>query len=134
MPRELAPWCAGDVWRGAAIVLGPEAIASVEPLYASLSSHGSLQARLRGAIVHIKAISRLTRPVLEAMIACHRVAIARGLVPAAAGDPYALDDERMSVKVEADASGLLVKLSCDSVDDARRVLDNMCGSSCPPPL
>jgi hypothetical protein len=133
MPPELARWCTGDLWRGAAVVLGPETIASVEPLYANLSSHGSWQARLRGAIVHVKPGAGVTREMLEAMIECHRQAVARGLVRASAGDPYALDSERMSVKVDADASGLEIRLSCDSIDDAKRVLGDLCISSCPPP-
>jgi hypothetical protein len=131
MPVGLSPLCAGDVWRGSAVVLGPEVIESVEPLYANLSSHGSLQARLRGAIVHVKPVAGLTPNVLEAMIDCHRLAIARGIVAASDNDPYALDEDRMSVKVELDPSGLIVKLGCDDINDAKRVLADLCISSCP---
>jgi hypothetical protein len=133
LPAGLSSLCAGDVWRGSAVVLGPEAIAYVEPLYANLSSHGSLQARLRGAIVHVKPVAGLTQEVLTAMIACHREALARGLIPSVASDPYGLDEDRMSVKVELDPSGLLVKLGCDSVDDAKQVLADVCVSACPSP-
>jgi hypothetical protein len=129
----LSPWCAAEVWRGSAVVLGPDVIEYVEPLYAYLSSHGSAQARLRGAIVHIKPVAGLTQNALAAMIACHRQAIARGFVPASEIDPYALDEDRMNVKVELDPSGLMVKLSCGSIDDAKRVLADLCIGSCPPP-
>jgi hypothetical protein len=134
MPAALASWCPGDVWRAAAVVLGRESITSVEPLYAHLSSHGSWEARLRGAVVHVKPVAGLTRDTLEAMIACHRQAIAHGILPALDTDPYALDADRLSVRVDEDAAGLSISLSSNSVDDAKRVLANVCASSCPQPL
>jgi hypothetical protein len=129
-PAGVSEMCSGDIWRGAPLVLGPEAVAEVEPLYANLSSHGSWQARLRGAIVHFRPVAGLTRESLQAIIWCHRDAVARGLVPRLDSDPYALPLERMSVKVESDASGLVAKLGCDDIDDAKAVLARACFASC----
>jgi hypothetical protein len=130
LPPAEAALCRGDVWRGAAVVLGPEAVRGVEPLYATLSSHGSWQPRLRGATIRLRPIAGVDEGLLAAMIDCHRRALADGVTPPVAGDPYGLPDERMRVEVEAEASGLVVQLSCDDLDDAKRVLARACAFGC----
>jgi hypothetical protein len=130
VPLSVSSTCSGDLSRGATIVLGPEAIAEVEPLYAGLASHGSWSSRLRGATIHFRPIVGLSEQTLEALIWCHRDAIAKGIVPALANDPYALPAERMQVKVESDGAGLMAKLSCDDIEDAKAVLARFCGLSC----
>ncbi len=136
-PSEVPPGtsalCRGDVWRGSTVVLGPEAVRGVEPLYASLSSHGSWQPRLRGATIRLRAMAGVDESLLASMIACHRRALADGVTPPVPGDPYGLSDERMRVKVESDGGGLVVHLSCDEIDDAKRVLARACAFGCSAP-
>jgi hypothetical protein len=130
IPASVSSYCSNDLWRSAPIVLGAETIADVEPLYATLSSHGSWLSRLRGATIRFRPVAGLTEDALEALIWCHRDAVAKGLVPTLASDPYALPEDRMSVKIERDGAGLVAKLSCDDIDDAKAVLARSCMMGC----
>ncbi len=102
----------------------PSSVESVEPSYAFVPSTASdHEARLRGALLHVRPIAGFSREALARGLECHEANVALGRTPPFADDPYTLPDRWLSIDVDSDGDGFAVHVRADDFRDAGRVLE-----------
>jgi hypothetical protein len=122
--RELEPKCRGTSDEGAAAWLSPAAIDSVEPAYSYVTGGpNGRDARLRGARLHLRPVSGLSREALSRVLECHQMRATLAPATARADDPYVLPERWLSIDVDSAGDGFLVAVRTDDLGDARRVLE-----------
>jgi hypothetical protein len=121
--HELEPRCARFSDEAIARALAPALVESVEPAYSYVSS-GPIdrQARLRGARVHLRPVSDMSRESLERSLECHQARVVIGTAKELVSDPYVLPGRWVDLDTDSEGDGFVVVIKADAVSDARDVL------------
>jgi hypothetical protein len=116
--------CRGYADRGAASLLSPGAVDSVEPAISHVQS-GPMdpEARLRGARIHVRPLAGLAKESLQRTLECHEAAVALGTTPPLEDDPYILPSQWLDIDVDSEGDGFVVSVRTDDIATARQVLE-----------
>jgi hypothetical protein len=121
--REIEPKCKGYSEEKEGQVVSARIIDSVEPAYSYVhSGAGSREARLCGARIHVRPLPGLSRESLQRGLECHQAAVALGMSPAQADDPYVLPDKWLDIDVDSEGDGFVAQPRIDAFEDAKEVL------------
>jgi hypothetical protein len=121
--REVSPRCQGFTEEAAAPLLSATAIDTVEPAYSYVQSGpGNRQARLRGALVHLRPIATSSRESIARSLECHQSRVVLGATTPSADEPYALAGQWLDIDVDSTRDGFVVQVGSDDVPTAREVL------------
>ena len=122
--REMAPRCEGFTEEGAAPLLSPAVVDTVEPAYSYVQSGpGDRQARLRGARIHVRPIAALSRESIARSLECHESRFLLATTPPVADDPYSLPGQWLDIDVDSERDGFIVQVATDDLPAAREVLE-----------
>ncbi len=122
--RELAPKCSAQSDSGSLFATSPALVESVEPAYSFVASGPvDRQARLRGARLHLRPTTGLSRESLQRSLECHEGNVLLGRASELVDDPFVLPDVWLDILAESEGDGYVVTVRTESLDDARRVLD-----------
>jgi hypothetical protein len=122
--RAISPKCASISEDKVASFASPSEIDSVEPGYSYVASTATNhEARLRGALVHLRPIEGVSKEKLARGLECHQARVILGSAPPFPDDPYVLPDRWLSLDVDSEGDGFAVQIRADKFPDARRVLD-----------
>jgi hypothetical protein len=102
----------------------PSAIDSVEPAYTFVpSTASSREARLRGALIHLKPVTTMSREAMVRGFECHEARVTLGSAPPFADDPYVLPNHWLDIDVDSEGDGFAVQIRAETFKDAQRVLE-----------
>jgi hypothetical protein len=120
--RELAPKCSGlPAGDG---LLAPALVESVEPAYSYVSSGPvDRQARLRGARIHLRPTSGLSRESFQRTAECHEASVLLGRAGEMRDDPYVLPNAWLDISVDSEGDGFVASARTEGRDDANQVLE-----------
>jgi hypothetical protein len=115
--------CRGRVDPGAALLLAPAAIDSVEPSYVYVPSGPvSPEARLRGARLHVRPAPGVSQESLARGLECHEAAVVLGAASASADDPFVAEGRWVEVLVASEGDGFVVDVRASELPVAKAVL------------
>jgi hypothetical protein len=122
--RELAAKCSGAPAGEGVQALTPSLIESVEPAYSYVSSGPvDRQARLRGALIHLRPTANLSRESLQRSLECHEAHALLGSTGVPVDDPYVLPNAWLDISAESEGDGFIVLVRTENLDDAKLVLE-----------
>lgn len=121
--REVSPHCQGFTEEAAGPLLSATAIDAVEPAYFHVQSGpGDRQARLRGALIHLRPVATSSRESIARSLECHQSRVVLGATPASVDEPYAFPGQWLDIDVDSTRDGFVVQVGSDDVSTARDVL------------
>ncbi len=123
--HEVEPKCKASSEAAAATLMAPAVIERVEPDNAIVPSGNDRRANLMGARMYLlpaaghgQAPEEITRS-----LECHQVRAILGQIEVRDDDPYVLPDRWLDIDTHSEGDGFSVRVTIDSIADARRVLD-----------
>jgi hypothetical protein len=133
--RAVEPKCVSISDTKVASLASPASIESVEPSYSFVPSTGTdHEARLRGALLHVRPVAGLSKEALARGLECHEARVTLGRATPFVDDPYTLADHWLSIDVDSEGDGFAVNVRADDFRSAGRVLERakLFASSAPP--
>jgi hypothetical protein len=133
--RAVEPKCASISDVKVASLASPSSIESVEASYSFVPSTATdHEARLRGALIHVRPVAGMSKEALARGLECHEAKVTLGRAPSFTDDPYTLPDHWLSIDVDSDGDGFAVNVRADDFRDAGRVLERakLFAASAPP--
>jgi hypothetical protein len=122
--RAVLPKCATLSEDKVASFASSSTVDSVEPGYSFVASTATdHEARLRGALIHLRPYEGMTKEKLTRGLECHQARVTLGLAPPLPDDPYVLPNRWLSVDVNSDGDSFGVQVRADTFPDAQRVLE-----------
>lgn len=120
---EMEPKCRGLSETDVAPLLSTQAVEAVEPSIARVKS-GPMdrEARMRGALLHVRPLPGVSREGLTRGLECHQVRVVLGQVPPTTDDPYVLPGRWLDIDTDSVGDGFVVRVETDEPADAREVL------------
>src|SRR5580692_5012606 len=121
--KALIPKCGSVSEEKLASFASPSAIDSVEPGYSFVSSTATNhEARLRGALIHLRPVEGMTKEKMARGLECHEARVTLGSARPFPDDPYVLPNSWLSIDVDSDGDAFSVQVRADKFPDAQRVL------------
>jgi hypothetical protein len=104
-------------------VTTPSLVESVEPAYSYVASGPiNREARLRGALIHLRPVAGLSRETLQRSLECHQAHVALGTAPSRDADPYFLPDVWLDIDADSEGDGFTVAVRTTAFENARDIL------------
>ena len=105
------------------LLLSASLVEKVEPAIAHVAS-GPIQdeARLRGALIHLRPAPGLTREVLQRVVECHEVHVVLGTERELPYDPYTLPGKWLEIAADSEGDGFSVSVQTEEFATAQQVL------------
>jgi hypothetical protein len=123
---------AGEVARRCAVfsedavgpLVAPASVEAVEPAYTYIASGSAeREARLRGALIHLRPGPAMSRESIQRALECHQAHVVLGAASARDDDPYVLPGAWLDIDADSDGDGFVVAVRSDALGDARGVLE-----------
>jgi predicted methyltransferase len=123
--QEVEPKCKGSAEAGAATLIAPALVERVEPENAIVPSGNDRRANLMGARMYLlPAASHGQGPEeITRSLECHQMRAILGQIEVRDDDPYVLPDRWLDINTHSEGDGFSVRVTTDSIADAKRVLD-----------
>jgi hypothetical protein len=123
LARTIEPKCVSMTEDKVASFASPSAVDSVEPAYTFVPSTASNhEARLRGALIHLRPVTSVSREAMVRGLECHEARVALAKAPPFANDPYVLPDHWLTIEIDSEGDAFAVRILADTFEDAKRVL------------
>ncbi len=105
-------------------LLAPGSVEAVEPAYVYMQSgSATLEARLRGARLHLRPGPSMSRESLQRGLECHQAHVVLGGASPSETDPYVLPGAWLDIDAESEGDGFVVAVRTDDVRSAKGVLE-----------
>jgi hypothetical protein len=121
--HEVEPKCKGSPETAAASFLAAASVDRVEPENAVVPSGNGQRSNLNGARIYLVPMTGLSPETITRNLECHQVRATLGLVASQDDDPYVLPGRWLDISAHSEGDGFSVRVTIDSIADARRVLD-----------
>jgi hypothetical protein len=121
--HEVEPRCKGFPEAGAAPLIAPASIEHVEPENSFVQSGNDRRANLTGARIYLVPMASQSSETITRSLECHQMRATLKQVEVHDDDPYVLPGRWLDIDVHSEGDGFSVRVTTDSIADAKRVLD-----------
>jgi hypothetical protein len=121
--HEIEPRCKTSPEAFAVPLLAPGTIERVEPENSTVQSGNDRRANLIGARIFLSPMSDQSPETITRRLECHQARATLRQIEAQDDDPYVLLGRWLDIETHSEGDGFSVRVTADSIADAKRVLD-----------